>query len=132
MKVFGCITLWGKDFSPAKVEEITNIKFSSKNKKGEIAKEGRYRDEPYDYSSCTIDLCSFNKMDEDYFLVPGEALIFLNKFKKKLESIGVEEFSISVTAAYSNQCNLEVEPELMGRLHTLGVNLNISCYEDSE
>ncbi|OIQ19244.1 MAG: hypothetical protein BM556_08135 [Bacteriovorax sp. MedPE-SWde] len=132
MKVFGCITLWGKDFSPAKVEEITNIKFSSKNKNGDFAKKGRYRDEPYDYSSGTIDLCSFNKRDEDYFLVPGEALIFLNKFKKKLESIGVEEFSISVTTAYNSQCNLEIESELMGKLYTLGVSLSISCYEDSE
>ncbi len=59
---------------------------------------------------------------------------FLKKHKKinYFKLLGIEEKTLFLTIAYSEQCNFEFQKAELFLIHQLGLSLAFSCYEDSE
>jgi hypothetical protein len=49
-----------------------------------------------------------------------------------IKQAGVADINLTVTLAYTAQCNWEFSPEQMRLLSAMNISLGVSCYESEE
>jgi hypothetical protein len=120
---------YGSAFSPAKVEELTNIVFAEKNELGELGTRGRYIGLSTPYGSSTLyPPLQMTKENADYGI---EWLInTIIKERVNFESAGATDVTLSLAVYHDGQCNLEFSASLLKRIAESAVNVILSCYED--
>ena len=71
---------------------------------------------------------------KEYFNIIARFLDSLEGKYEKLQELGIENKDISIWLiyGYNGQCNMEFDPETLGRLGARGITLCISCYEAGE
>jgi len=119
--------LWGEAFSPSTAEKQTGIVFDAKNEPGEIARSGRYRNQPTPHGSATIkfedDLSSCDPLTTQSLNVLAESI-------PAFREAGATTIVIHCDVAYRDQCNLEMSPGFLAAIARLGVPLTLTCYQD--
>ena len=127
VRLYPSCWMWGETFSPRAVERRTGIVFDAKDEPGEIARSGRYRDQPNPFGGATI------KFEDDRSScdpVSMQSLMFLAENIPVFREAGATTIVIHCDVDYRDQCNLEMSPEFLAAVASLGVPFTISCYED--
>jgi hypothetical protein len=127
VELFPYLMLWGECFSPRRAEELTGLTLSKKDEPGEIALRGRYKGQPRPYGAAEIEV--------PREIASARRLLWLLELSSlHLESLrksGASTCHVHVDVRYWDQCNLEFEPEEVGRIAALGLAFTISCYDYS-
>ena len=119
------IRISGTFFSPSRLETTTPLAFTSKLEPGEVAKFGRYRNQPSPFGQGVIEADEhLSKHDQIRFLidvytpVAGEA-----------RHLGVTEGKLHLSYEWQGQCNLTFLSDVLRDVSALGLSLCISCHE---
>ncbi len=118
--------LYGDEFSPNRVEELTGITLENKIEVGEIATKGRYRGKPTPYGNGELIPLSKYKETNDFGLEWIALTIFehLDVFRK----CGAENIELVVGVFHEGQCNFSLPPKAMKLIGEMGIELQVSCY----
>ncbi len=127
IRLFPYCWMCGETFSPRTVERRAGIVFDAKDEPGEIARSGRYRDQPNPHGSASIDFVHDRSSCDPLSM---ESLNFLAENIPIFREAGAEDIGIHCDVDYSDQCNLAMSPEFLVAVASLGVPLSFSCYED--
>ena len=129
VKIYPRITICGDNFSPKKVENDTDMLFSNKNEKGEIAKQGRYKGKPLPYGSA--DIIPPNTLQGE-----KQKLLYIidkyNKSKNKIKEFDDIDIVFHIDVDYQNQCNLAFDVDILEKIANLKIPVTISCWENDE
>lgn len=70
----------------------------------------------------------------EYYDIIAKLLDSIEGKYEKLQELGIQNNDITIWLiyGYNNQCNMEFEPNTLGRLGKNGIKLCISCYENGE
>jgi hypothetical protein len=127
LNIYADCNVWGANFSPTALEKDTGIVFQRKNEPGQIADSGRYRNQPLPYGSATLVLREGRETGE---IVALQDVDFVAKHLAHFRKAGATKIVIDIVVAYGGQCNLEMNPEFLSAVASLGIPLTLSCYED--
>ncbi len=116
--------LRGDEFDPTPFLNIDGIKVLRATYVGDILDIGRYIGKPSPYGSL-----EFTSVNDDF---DAFVLWLYEKVKDLLDPIDPKDKMIYVTICYSQQCNMEFDPDTLSRIGAMGLCLAISCYEDEE
>jgi hypothetical protein len=119
--------LYGDEFSPKKVEELTGITLENKIEVGEIATRGRYKGTPTPYGNGEI-IPPSNYKDTNDFGLEWIALTMyehINVFRK----CGAKNIDLVIGIFYEGQCNFSFPPKAIKLIGEMGIELQVSCYE---
>ena len=119
-------SIQSENFNPYSAEKIYNLKFESKNLKGEIGETGRYRGKEYPFGYGGIKISE----DENMTNTLNNIIELVNELKKNTN----EELDLdfSLTIKYENQCNLEIDSIFSRFVSELNIPLGITCYEAND
>ncbi|MBI4965357.1 MAG: hypothetical protein HY913_18920 [Desulfomonile tiedjei] len=127
LNIYAHCSLWGEEFSPAKAERNSGMPFDEKSEPGEIATFGRFRGQPLPYGSAKLILREGGERGK---LIDPEIISFVAKNLHHFRKAGATDIQIDIVVAYGGQCNLEMSPEFLNSVASLGIPLTLSCYED--
>jgi hypothetical protein len=111
------------------VEEELGTIFESQNEPGDIAQYGKYKNQPRPYGRAMVVLQDGGDTEE---IMPREALRWVGKNMGLFRQAGATEIYINVVVGYVGDCSFGMSPDLLKDLSALGIDLNISCYEDED
>ena len=117
--------LFGDNFSPSLLEELTGLSLDGKTEVNEICE---YRGIPSTYGSASLE---YSFTEEEWKNGADELDTMLETLEKNyqaLKTAGVEEIKLYLTLDYIAQCNWEITEDQIRRLAALHLRLNISCY----
>ncbi|MET3195218.1 hypothetical protein [Bacillus sp. OAE603] len=119
--------IYGDNFSPNKVEQLTGLTLSKKIEIGDITAIGVYKGKPSHYGDCVLYPPENHKQSEDYGL-----LWLAENLSKHLELIrkcGAENIEVVIGVFYDGQCNFVLDSKAINIIGGLGFPLQISCYD---
>lgn len=113
-----CIFI-GESFYPKRLEQLSGMKLTNKEEKNSIATYGGYSGKNVSQGSAMIE-----SDDLDWIL---------DQLSKNIEFIrqsGVTDIMLTVTLAYTDQCNWEFSSQQLRIMADLEIPLAISCYRN--
>ena len=111
------LSLSGENFDPDCIDSfLRSGDVVNKTYKGIVATRGRYKGSVNPYSSVFVS-STFERVVEIM-----EAMEIGDGFL-------VDDRDVCLLIQYSEQCNFEIDSDLMGRFCKFGISLGISCYE---
>lgn len=116
--------LYGKQFSPKKVEQLTGLILENKKEVGDIATRGMFKGKPTPYANG--ELVPPQKGND--FGLEWIALTMyeqINTFRK----CGAEDIDLVIGVFYEDQCNFTLSSKALKLIGEMGIELQISCYE---
>lgn len=117
--------MYGQEFSPNLVEQLTGLVLEDKNEVGELQKRGPFKGKPANFGWGV--LCSPTDFEDD-----DELKWIVSALSKHIEIIricGAEDIDLVIGAWYDKQCNLVFTAESIKILGELGITIELSCYE---
>lgn len=121
----------GDTFSPRLAESITGLTFPTKNEPGEIGLIGRYKGLPRPYGMAILK-APFDSVTRTTSQMPEEWIAdALTQRMKDIRSCGATEVHVSITVAWTDQCNFGFSEEFLSKIGRLNIPIFVSCYEDS-
>ena len=126
-KAFPSISFQGDEFSPAEAERVTGLRFAEKQEPGDLGLSGRFKGKPTPYGFATLQPPdeTWNE-DKKLTWLLDAALPHVETLKR----LGADWNRVHIDYAYTAQCNLAFEPELIAKLARLGLPFTISCYRE--
>jgi hypothetical protein len=112
--------LMGEAFSPAHLANLTSLLLTTQTEPGSIGTIGRYKGKPVPDGSAMLEGTDLETV-----------VTALHQHFDILRQVGVTDINLTVTLAYTNQCNWEFAPEPLRLLGEMGITLGVTCYEDS-
>jgi len=118
--------LYGENFSPKLLEQLTGITLENKLEVGDMLTKGINRGKPSTYGDAILCPPDENKKSEDYGLLWVAETLY-----KNIDVIrnNVDHFELVIGVFYEEQCNFVLEPKALKLIGELGIPLQISCYE---
>jgi hypothetical protein len=107
VRITASIQFRGEAFRPGQAEQLTGLAFTEKNEVGDIAKAGRYKNQPLPYG-----WASFESPDE--VEVPDRVLWLARQWAGKIDlarQCGAEDIHFWVGYFYDDQCNCDLSVE---------------------
>lgn len=111
------LTLSGENFNPDCIDSfLRSGDVVNKTYKGMVATRGRYKGDVNPYGIV-------------YVNSTFERVIEIMEAMEIGDGFFVDDRDVCLVIQYSEQCNFEIDSDLMGRFCKFGINLGISCYE---
>lgn len=118
--------LKGASLSPSALRAELHLKLVDANEPGEVGRTGRYKGHPMPFGAAGI---SFGPSSTGTL---EDAVALLEQHIEALRAMGAEEIQLYLSMEYDGQCNMEFDPEMLGRMARLKVPVLLSAYEDME
>ncbi len=118
------VSLMGKQFSPAEVEDKTGLQLSEKLEVGEVVKRGRFKEKPSAIGRGTLSAPDHIPYEDRFDWLLG----VLSEHINALYKMGAEPIQVDVGCFYTDQCNFELSPQELKALSELKIGINLSCY----
>ncbi len=114
------IVLRGSEFYPSNAPKVEGIIFKKWRDPG-----GSNVKSEYD----VIDGAAWIEIEEDgsYYQKTNKALDLIENNLVIYNSHGVSDITISINIYYVDQCNLEIDSEMLNRISLSGASMTISC-----
>lgn len=122
------IALFGDSFSPRKASELTGIHFTELHELGEIGINGRFRGRPYPFGHAVIEVPVEGEDNGPLILALESIAPHINE----LRTLGMTYGKCLITYGYDDQCNLSFSPEVLSALAKTGLELDVSCHQDTD
>ncbi|WP_167555399.1 DUF4279 domain-containing protein [Gottfriedia acidiceleris] len=119
--------LYGDNFSPNKVEQLTGLTLMNKIEVGDIRTKGVYKDKASPYGDCVLYPPEKHKQTDDYGLL--WLAENLSKHLELIKNCGAENIDLVIGVFYDGQCNFVLDPKAINIIGGLGIPLQISCYD---
>jgi hypothetical protein len=119
--------IFGENFSPKKLEELTFIVLENRIELGDELTKGRFKGDPSQEGYGV--LCP----PEEYRNADDFGLLWIaQKITKHLDDLlicGATEIKLIIGVFYEGQCNFVLEPRAIELIGELGIPVEISCYD---
>ena len=119
---------YGENFSPTVVEQLSGVTLENKIEVGDILKRGIDKGKPSNYGKGELCPPKDFKDNEDFGL--NWLALALSKHIEIFRKCSAENIDLIIGVWYEKQCNLVFEPEPIKLIGELGLDLQVSCYED--
>lgn len=125
-KLYIACDISGDTFSPRKI----NLNFSQSIEVGEIAKKGRYKNQPNPYGRAVLS-CEWRPGDplDEGRNIPKS---FIGKIRDNLQAFreeGATDIHLDVVIEYDSQCNFAFEPQELREISELNIPVHFSVYQ---
>jgi hypothetical protein len=120
VRIFPTLVLTGEHFSPEATERRCNLKFQSKVEPGSTSKRGTQQA----LGTAILALGAEDGAAELPLAVVQEVV----RLVPKLQESGAEDLTLHLNVEYDEQCNFEVDPEVLQGIAASGTALTVSCY----
>jgi len=127
IKIRASCSVAGENFSPKLFSQISSVKLTRTNERGDIGTKGRYQGKPMPYGSASVEVS--NKAEASWSRL-DDLLVTLEGCIEALRKAGGDEISLSVSLFHDGQCNFGFSKEEFRRIAALKVDMAISCYSD--
>lgn len=125
IRITASINFFGDTFQPGRAEELTGLSFTEKNEVGDIAKTGRYKNQPLPYGAS-----SFNAPNEIEW--PNRVLWLAQQWVGKIDTAkqcGADNIHFWVGYFYDDQCNCNLSVEEIKAINALSIPYLFSVYQ---
>ena len=122
-------SLFGDNFSPSLLEELTGLSLDGKKEVGNIC---NYKGIPRTYGSASLEYSFTEEERENGANELNVMLETLEKSYQALKTAGVDDITLYMTFGYVAQCNWEMPPHQIKRLAALNIHFCISCYSEGD
>lgn len=122
------IALFGDSFSPSKARDLTGLQFTQIHEVGEIGIKGRFKGRPYPFGHAVIEVPVKGEDNAPLIL----ALESIAPHISELRTLGMTYGKCLITYGYDSQCNISFSPEVISALAKTGLELDISCHQDTD
>lgn len=127
-KISGYCLFWGEHFYPSKAEQTTGVHFDEMNEPGELGVTGRYKNKPTPYGSASINFLHTGNTP-DILPVDINIINILSDNLSAFRRAGADEITLYINVYYTEQCNMQLSPELLQVLAKLNIPVAISAID---
>lgn len=117
----------GREFSPGAATRMTGLWFDESNEPGELVRTGAYKGKPLPYGSGVLE-------EKHPSIGNGFGERVMGSITGKiplLKSTGAESIALYLEVYHDGSCLFEIPVELLSKLASVGLPLQVSCYEEA-
>ena len=127
-EISATVQFWGKDFSPKKAEDATDIVFNQKIEVGDLGDTGKFKGKPTPYGSASLEAPigtdDVDKIMKIYNILKGRI--------ERMYEFGLEKAHFHIGYFYKDQCNCSLSKQEIKAISDLGIDFLFSCYDVSD